>query len=519
MPRREPGPAELEALDPLTGESLTSPGATATGPTANRRDRRAARARTLRRVMVVSVLLAVTCASAGAYFAVSIAQLRGIERTWRQAMALDGARADADREVRDVLASVTSSDADDPSTLAPLEAIGTEVATGLRRHERALADRRILDSKVSDLRDAMVDALEFRRFQLSPTRDRIGNTPLERVESSIDDQLARWDLSPSEVDAPTLRSLAPALAELRRYADVDTETVLFALDGTTLHTIDVDASTRRRRSIPFPGVLVPTNRGVAVVGTGRLVVYPPDPSAQPLATIDGDVLHAVGAGDGSGDLWVAQAGAPTVRRYRVDGASSGWAGAPVVLRPGRMLVGATADHLVLQTPTGGLVLVAPSTPDVERTLATADARFLDAEGTIVLFQGPLPFNPGNGSDFLHRYDVGTDLRDLIGLPRTDAATASIGRDGGAAVTAGPLAGRLGSILVLGPRTPALVGGGTTGPRASVEPNTVAWAPDGEALFWLTPDGELAIAHGDGPGIRQRLRVGLQGLDRLVAIGR
>ena len=515
MRRRAPGPAELEALDPLTGESLF--GGESRGETAARTSRRMARARRLRRVAMVAALLAVACAGAATYFAVSIAQLRGIERTWRTAMALDAARADADGRVR-AMAGHVAGDGDGDAALSALSAIGTEVAGGLRRHERSLADRRIVDSKVSDVRDLMVEALEFRRFQLSPTRNRIGDTPLQLAEAGLTTQLDRWDMAPSRVDAPELRSLTPALARLGRYADVETGTTLFALDGTTLHTIDVDRSTRRRRALPATGELVPTSGGVAVVNARGLAIYPPDPDAPAIATIDEPVLHAVAAGDGSGDLWVVQGTSTSVRRYRVDGATSGWSGDPLPLPPNHLVVGSTFDHLVLETESNGLVLWSPATRRNGPPLAPEGARLLDAEGAVVLFQGPLPFSPRDSSDFLHRVHVGTDRRDLIGLPRTDAASAAIGPDGTAAVAAGPLAGRLGTILLLEPDATALVGG-APGPRASVAPGTVAWADDGDALFWLTPDGAIAIAHGTRPGTRQLLRTNLRGLDRLVVMGR
>ena len=525
MRRREPGPAELEALDPLTGESLSSSHRGDAGVDATdlrRKGAAAARARRLRTAAVVAACLAVSCAAAAGYFAVSIAQLRGVERTWRTAMALDAARAAADRQVRELAGGRPGpSSSDDDAVVAPLQAVGSEVVRGLRGHERSLADRRIVDSKVSDLRDAMVEALEFRRFQLTPTRNRIGDTPLQQVEQTIDDQLDRWGLAPSTIDPPELASLEPALARLRRFADVETGATLFALGGATLHTIDVDRSDVRRRPLPLPtsGHLVAVSGGVAVVGGGRLWVYGPDPSDEPLATIDADVSDAVPAGDGSGDVWVVQQGGRSVRRFHVDGAASGWATEPATLPPGRTLVGATSDGLVLESPGEGLEAWSTSLDGPVTMLASQGARFLDAEGTLVLFQGPLPLSPRAGSQFLHRYDVATDRRELIGLPRTDAATADIGPEGVVALAAGPLAGRLGSMLFLQPGSAALTGGATAGPRASVERGSIAWAGDGQSVFWLTPDGDVGIAYGTDPPARQRLRTPLTGLDRIAVLGR
>ena len=518
MRRRAPGPAELEALDPLSGESLSA-SASASWRSSGSSDERGARdrARRRRRLSRVAAVLALACAAAAGYFALAIAQLRGVERTWRTAMALDAARADGDGQVRDAFAAVAPGGGDD-GLLEPLGAIGAEVSNGLRRHERALADRRIIDAKVSDLRDSMVAALEFRRFQLSPTRNRIGDTPLQQVEAEISTQLDRWGLDRAQVAEPRLASLSPALTRIRRFADVETGAVLFALDGTRLHTVDVDRSTSQHRDLPAPADLVPTKGGVAVVRDGRLEVYPPDPAAAAVAVIDGGVLQAVAAGDRSGDLWVVHGTSTSLRRYHVDGAASGWAGEPIPLPTGHNVVGSTFDHLVLESASGALVLWSPTTRREVSTLATGRARFLDARGSLVLFQGPLPHSP-NSSDFLHRYDVATDRRDLIGLPRTDAASAALGPDGVAAVAAGPLAGRLGSILFLPADGTALSGGSSSGPRAAVGADAVAWAGDGESLFWLTPDGRIAIAFGAGPPTRQLLRTGLIGVDRLAVMGR
>lgn len=516
MRRREPGPAALEALDPLSGQPLsTSRPFDDDGASAPGLHGLPARRQRLRRVALLSAVLAVGCAAGAGYFAVAIAQLRGVERTWRAAMALDAARADGDRRVRDLLEDAAPGDATD-GLLAPLGAIGTEAAGGLRRHERALADRRILDSKVSDLRDAMVEALEFRRFQLSPTRDRMGNTPLQRVETAIDEQLDRWGLAPSEIERPRLASVTTELAKLRRYADVETGATLFALDGNTLHTIDVDRSVRRTRDLEVGGELFPVPGGVAVVGDGRLAVYPPDPDAGPVATIDGDVTGAVSVGDGSGDLWVVQGSGSTIHRFDVDARPPGLVGGPVALPAGRTLVGSTFDHVVLESPESGLELWPRSLDAPVTPLAMHGARFLDADGTTVLFQAPLPFGNRGSSEFLHRFDAGIGRRELIGLPRTDAASAEIGPDGIAAIAIGPLAGRFGSILLLPPDDSALIGA-PSGPRTSVERGSIAWADDGDSLYWLTADGTIGIAYGDGPGVRRLLRTGLRGLDRLTAL--
>lgn len=517
MRRREPGPAtELEALDPLTGESLGARAAAAprSAPTGGRDGRRRGvrQPQTLRRVAASCAAIAVGCALAAAYFGASIVHLRGVERTWRSAMALDAARVQADGRVRALLEEVTTDAADD-QVLVPLEAIGTEVASGLGRHERSLADRRIVDSKVSDLRDAMVAALEFRRFQLTPTRNRIGDTPLQLVEADLDAQLDRWNLASSRVDEPRLRSLDRVIERLRTYADVETGTILFALRGRSLHVVDVDGSVTVERMVPEPGKLVAVDRGVAVADGRQVTIYPLDVSAAPLAVVDG--ATALSSGDPS-SLWIVQAGGRSVRRFRVDGAASGWAGDPVPLPPGRSVVGATTDDLVLESGGGGLDLWSPTTASFTAALAPEGARLLDARGPLVLWQGPLPNGRGL-SDFLHRYDAGTGRRDLIGLPRTDAASAALSSEGVAAISSGPLAGRLGALLLLGRDSVALAGGG--GPRSSVAPQSIGWSDDGASVFWLTPDGAIALAAHADPPVRHVLRTGLDGLERLVVMGR
>lgn len=135
-------------------------------------------------------------------------------------MAVDTARAVADARVRSLVERLGSADAG--SEQAALGPIGDEAAAALADAQRSLADRRIVDSKVSALRDAMVKALEFRRFQMSPQRRQMGSTPLERVNLELAMQLDRWDLPPGTAGRPVvLRSVAPALSALHRAVDVE----------------------------------------------------------------------------------------------------------------------------------------------------------------------------------------------------------------------------------------------------------------------------------------------------------
>jgi hypothetical protein len=393
--------------------------------------------------------------------------------------------------------------------------------------EQELAERRILDSKVSALRDEMRAALEFRRFQLTPQRTQMGDTPLRKVDGAIEAQLDRWGLAPVEVDAVALRSVGREIGRLHRFTDEPTGVTLMGMTpGGVLVTIDVDRSRAQGRELgrtPVVGVF-PAPNGAAVWNGGNVTVFPADDAADPVAQVPAS-RPVFEVGDGSGDLWVVEAvgGGPratTVRRFRpVAGATFQ---APVQVPLGKQVVGGAAGRLVLaDEATGALALYSPPTAGGAAStvvLSTGPARFLAGDERRVLWQGALPFGDSGSDGFLHLFHIATSARELLALPPTDAATGSLTDDGTIAIAAGPSAGRIGSVLVAEAGTAALVG--VEGPRSSVRGNAPRWSDDGQLLFWLTPEGRVAMRRGTGPEARSSMvRTGLDGLSWLVVVDR
>ncbi|MDQ3107140.1 MAG: hypothetical protein M3Q68_04975 [Actinomycetota bacterium] len=508
--QRADGSFDLEVLDPLTGESLPSED----GDRTDAATAIARRVRRLRALSLVLIILALAAGGAGATFGLAISDLRGIERTWRTAMNIDAARAEADRRVLDRLDEVA--DADDDAIAGPFAIIGDEAVRKIVSQERSLRDRPILDSKVSALRDQMLEALEFRRFQLTPQRGRMGDTPLQEVELGLRMQLDRWGLDPLEVEATTIVALGPQLARLDRFADAATKTILMSAQGRNLLTIDVDADETRARPLEsLPRKLLATAGGVAVL-EADLTIYPTDPEVPALAKLPAS--DAFAAGDGTNDLWVIDG--PFLRRVHTAKGGVVEVGDPVELPPSEMqrVVGGSFDHVVLETfRSGRLELWSPATRSVTRELASGAGRFLAADRATVVWQGPLPSGDRRSDGFLHRLQIAAGQRDLIALSRTDAASVAIGPDGTAAVAAGPLAGRLGSILVVPPDQTGLTG--TPGPRVAVGPGSLGWSTDGDWLFWLTPEGRIALRRNGAQPSSQLLRTGLGGLTALAVAGR
>ncbi len=512
--RRPPsdGSLDLEILDPATGESPTSEGGggdRTSGATAITR-----RVRRLRTLSLLLIVLALAATGGGAFFGLAISDLRGIERTWRTARNVDAARVEADRRVLDRLDEVA--EADDDAVAGPFAVIGDEAVRRIVNQERSLRDRPILDSKVSALRDQMLKAMEFRRFQLTPQRGQMGDTPLREVELELRIQLDRWGLDPLEVEATTIAALGPQLARLGRFADAATRTILLSAQGRNLLTIDVDADEIRVRQLEsLPNKLLATAGGVAIL-EADLTIYPTDPVAPALARLPASDVFA--AGDGTNDLWVIDGG--FLRRVHTADGGVVEVGDPVELPPPEMqrVVGGSFDHVVLESQgSGRLELWSPATRSVTRELASSAGRFLAADRATVLWQGPLSSGDRRSDGFLHRLQIASGQRDLIALSRTDAASIALGPDGTAAVAAGPLAGRLGSVLVLPPDETGLTG--TAGPRVAVGPGSLGWSTDGDWLFWLTPEGRIAVRRDGERPTSQLLRTGLDGLTALVVAGR
>jgi hypothetical protein len=520
---------DLVALDPVTGAAL----ATSDGD-ADVAHHRTARGRSRRRVAVLLAGLSLASGLAAGWFGLSIRDLRSIERTWRTAMALAAARQRADTSIH----AVTRRDPD--AARRPLGAVGDVESASYLRFERSLDERRVLDPKVSALRDEMVKALRFRRFQMTPERVRIGDTPLLRVDGELAHQLGRWNLGKTVVPPPVPDPFQQAVARLRDFSSEPTggATLAAVTEAGRILTIDVDHSTVQRSpagdhadpALPDERTtsLVPVPGGVAgMVGDTFTVLRPgEDGVARPVVRRrllpHVRVLPAGQDRDGAAFWFVPPPGECCLERVDFHAADAALVdGGTIAGQPpdGLVVVGATRDELILTTDAGGgrLDRWNPVTGAIT-PLAPTGARFLAANDDLVVWQGPLePSDTGNGG-FLHVLHLTSGERDLVAIPHTDAASAAISPDGQTiAVAAGPLAGRLGSVLLLHAGTTALVG--TAGPRVAVDGPAMSWSPDSHSLFWRTPDGELAVLHGTGQPRAELLRTGLEPVTAVVAFAR
>lgn len=495
-------PNDLEVLDPVTGEPLTAVGGR-DGDRRRRPERPAGTGRKsgwLRTLAALLVLAAAASASGALYFGFTISSLRSIDRTWAEAMALDRARKAADVAVLEQHRSFDASDRDG-TRRAAIGRIGEETAAGLRRHEDRLRARWIVDDRVDALRDAMAEALRFRRFQLSPDRTLLGDTPLQRVEELLEAQLARFDLERSTSPVPTLRSAVDAVAALRRFADVRTGTVLAAVDERRLVTVDIDASTIETRLLTAPPTAVVRAAGLAVLldESGLVTAYPLDPAEPPAWTVEASALVTSATGR---DVWVQQGS----DALAVDEGGSTSTATP--LPAGSTLLAETELGLLVQAGEE-LRIVAVASGAPLRTVATT-GRFAGASAGYVAVQ-----TPGRPTLAIHRLADGVVTG--IDLPRTDAGhIVQAPQDEVFAFAAGPLAGNIASILRLELRGNGWHLVGLDGPRGTVEEGGLVWSPSGETLFWLTPEGRVAYAGGDEPAL---LRTTLDGLDRVVAFPR
>jgi hypothetical protein len=492
-------PRDLEVLDPLTGEAVPvdrPPAATAEdGDHPGRRRRRLA---------VGLALASVACAGAALWFGLVVSSLRAAEEVWADAMALDGAREAADQAVRDRLSTVGNPE-DDAAGRAAIRSIGEETATRLLPLEERLREQRIADDRISDLRDLMLEALRFRRFQLSAERGLLGDTPLQKVEAQLDAQLGRFGLDRSQPPPATLASVTPALAALGRFADEETGTVLVASSfglgagrDRELLVVDIDASTVTRRTLPehAPDLLAAGDLVIASDG-GTTTAYPLDVTKPAVWRRDGPL--GVGGRPGTEvAMWAwteaglvpvgfdGREGAPVPFRQRSDLEGEPWE--LLADTEAGLLFAGLADNQVAGRGVRrtALLLVDHRSGQVVRTIET-DGRFAGASPGFLAIQ-----LPGRPTLEIHRLADGTSIE--LPLPRTDAGriVQAPGREA-FAFAAGPLAGNIASVLRLEfeGRSWNLIGVG--GPRATVRPNTLVWSPSGEHLFWITPDGHLAMA--------------------------
>lgn len=441
--------------------------------------RRTRRRRAARLLAVMSLAFA----GAAGYFGFTILSLRSVERSWAQAMAIDAARRDADTAVVRAVADV-GDPADRTSVQDALGPIGDEAAAGLQGKEDELRGRWIPDGKVDRLRDEMVAALQFRRFQLGPTRKLLGDTPLQKVEIELRAQLDRFDLGRTRVRPPRLRSAAVALAGLARFTDVDTGTVVVALDDNgRLTTLDLDASTSAQRSTGIDeGRLLAVGDLAVVVGGGRAVAYPAlDVEAGPRWSVPADAAVAARSVPGVA-LWATVG--DRVVGVGLDGATV--PGVGFTLPTGGVLVGDTIGGAIVRRP-DGLERRDPATGAVRGTMLP-----LQVVGTtthLLVVRSP-------AGRSLWVFDETDALVAEVQLPGDSIGGVAAPRaDDVLAFAAGPANTDPPAPYLLRPRDGArpteLVA--VDGPRATARPDTTAWSADGRFLFWLTPAGRLAVA--------------------------
>jgi hypothetical protein len=449
-------------------------------------------------------------AGAAAYSATTVSSLRAIESTWRSAMAVDRLRAKADVEVVATFGTLRS--VDDPAADTAMKDIGEEAAFRLGAYERALRGRRIGDAGVAKVRDAMAAALQFRGRQMTPTRHLIGDTPLRDAEAALSAALRKWRLpARAEAAEPRLAAVDSARANLAHWADWPTGTVLVGADIGRLYVLDVDHDRATVRGLNRPDgsevdAIVVASPGAVVLAGGFATAYSFTPSRPAVWERPATAI----AGRASGGVWVANGS--TVTAVDSDGSTIG---SPVTLPGGRGMVGAVGDRLVLSSSTLRTWSIEVWDP---RRPATAPVRLGD--GLLVATDGEhVAFQVATGSPL----ELGGELRIVrlpfmeVGsaeLPPTDAGSGSFSPDGtDLAFPAGPLAGRIAGTLVYHSGTMSLVG--LSGPSASID-GGVAWGPDGQSVFWLTPEGRIAVwGVGQEPRI---LRTPYVGLRKLSATG-
>lgn len=507
-------PRDLEVLDPVTGEAVPVDRPPAASVPRGRGWHR-------RRLALGLALASVACAGAAVWFGAIVWSLRTTEHVWAEAMALDRAREQADRAVYDGLDAV-GSPSDDPAARDAIRAIGEETSERLAPLEARLRQQRIADDRVSALRDLMLEALRFRRFQLSADRRLLGDTPLRRVETELDVQLDRFGLERSASPLPVLRSVEPSLAALRRFTDEATATLLVTWtrgsrggSDRDLLYIDVDASTITRRSLARAPEHLAATDGLVLVDDGRsITAYPLDPKApapwsRPRQLGPPDARDWIAGRPGSGvALWSWEPGGIVP----IDAAGRAGSAVPVgsprtASGEPRALLGDTEAGLLIDDP-DGLRVIDRASGAVVRSI-DAEGRFAGATRGFVAFH-----LPGRPVLEIHRLADGTSTD--LPLPRTDAGMIVQAPDDETfAFAAGPLAGNIASVLRLEvlPRGWGLFG--IDGPRATVRPGTVIWSPSGDHVFWATPEGQLAVAE-DGATRAAQLRAPIDGAQELVA---
>ncbi len=490
MRRRLAEDDDLEALDPTTGDALAAGPSRTPLPTGDWVSWITYRRR-LRRARVIFIVLSFASAGFAAYTGWSIATLRRVERTWRTAMAVDAVRQQTDKAIFEDLEPF---EPDDDTTDSFLVGVGVAATSELAKAETKLVQQRIPDRRTAVLRDLMVKALEFRQRQMSPQRRQLGNTPLLLADEVLATELRRWRLEPLEVSDRRLAATDEAVKRLRRFVDEPTSTIIVAigLAGRSLVTIDLDASTIERRELSesverllsvSPDVVIT----VGLAGVRAYEVNQPT-SPKPIWERTGAAAYAP---PGADSVWIHEG--PDVLRLDPRG---GVIAGPYPVPAGLSPVGATRNGLVLvSAPESGFDDVFLWSPEQDRRklLAQGVRRVVSAGHGLVTVERRFVVQGTDGAQTLPRdgvfvvADTGRTVEQFdFDVPLVSAAQ----RPGGIeiAAAAGPLAGRLARVFRF--TIPGSVA--TGGPSASVDPGALAWSNDGSFLFWVTPDGNLAI---------------------------
>lgn len=504
--RVDPDDHELEALDPRTGQPIAPPSPVdeGTGSVVGHRRR-------LRRIRTALVVLAIASAGGAAYFAITIRTLRTVEETWRQAMAVDEARADADRRVLTVLESYDDLESADRFLIA----VGSETSGRLATAERRLDDLRIADPRLSALRDQMIEALRFRQLQMGAGRRRLGDTPLVEVEATLARQLGRWDLAPTEPARPRLAAADDTFARLARFADDPTGAVVVGVRRGALVVIDVDAGevTTRPLSSPVDRLVTAGPRTILVTGKDGITAYHlAGKGVEPAWTRRG--VSAFATADGTG-AWVHEG--PHIARVQPDGTV---AEGPYTTPAGAVPVAATGDGIVLSTSTRGGATVElwhPARGD-RQPLAGAVHRLIGAGPGLVVVEATATAaerQPETDDDdrVVRVIDAAATVLGVLHFPTEVGAVAQRPGQQELVMSVGPLAGRVASVF-------RFTATGTVTalqhPRVSIQPGALAWSPDGAVVFWLTPDGRIAL-HRLASRQSQPLRAPVEGLEQIVVV--
>lgn len=398
---------------------------------------------------------------------------------------------------------------DDPAAEAAMETIGRDATALLAGFERDLRAQRVADRRVAAARDAMVDALQFRQRQMSATRRTLGDTPLREVETTLAASLRRWRLSPRPPPAsgPKLASATSVLANLRRMADWKTDSTIVAASNRQLFVIDVDENKTEVIDLGLPdGTTV--DGVVAVASTSPVVVVLAGGKARARYVHTSGLPNwetpatAIAAGPHPFGLWVANGSIVT------EVSSTGDPSPAITLPRARRMVASAGERLVLTSPgleAGPIEAWDPRRPS-SAPVPLGVGSFVAAGREHVAFQVA-------GTSSLRIVPVSGGSGRTVDLPPTDAGAGAFSEsERFLAFAAGPLAGRLASMVEYDSVTSRLTGLG--GPSADIA-GGVVWSEDRRSLFWLTADGRIAV-HTDGEDGRI-LRVPYGGLRKLVGI--